>query len=320
MAESIARREARIRELSQPLPGSRPVDQFKPIHVPAECDGATLLDALSRALRHLPESYWREEAARGMLLDVQGKPADLASLVRAGQRYLHRFESVVEPEVNADIRILHEDEALIVVHKPAPLPMHSGGRFHRNTLQHILEEAYRPQKPRAAHRLDGNTTGLVLFTRTRAFAAELQPQFARGEVHKVYLAQVQGHPPQDEFDCDAPISAEPGEAGSRRVDEDGLTARTTFRVLARHADGTATLEARPLTGRTNQIRIHLWHLGWPVCGDGTYLPGGRIGERQVTSTLDAPMRLHAWRMSFRHPLSGAAMECVAPPPAGFELP
>ena len=78
---------------------------------------------------------------------------------------------MTEPAVNGAVEILHEDEALIVVNKPAPLPMHAGGRFHLNTLQHILNAAYHPQTPHPAHRLDANTTGLVLVARTRAFAA-----------------------------------------------------------------------------------------------------------------------------------------------------
>src|SRR5262249_32980297 len=151
-------------------------------------------------------------------------------------------------------------------------------RFYRNTLAWLLHEVYHPQKPRPAHRLDANTTGVVLVTRTRHFAGRLQPQFANGKVEKTYLVRVQGHPPEDVFRCEAPISDESGKLGSRTVDEtDGQAADTWFRVLQRHADGTALLEARPLTGRTNQIRIHLWHLGYPVYGDAAYLAGKQIG-------------------------------------------
>jgi hypothetical protein len=101
--------------------------------------------------------------------------------------------------------ILHEDEALIVVNKPAPLPIHPSGRFNRNTLQAILQTVYHPQKPRPAHRLDANTSGIVVFTRTRHFAKFVQPQFERGEVEKIYLARVFGHPVDDAFSCTAKI-------------------------------------------------------------------------------------------------------------------
>jgi RluA family pseudouridine synthase len=199
--------------------------------------------------------------------------------VRAGERYRHKFPNVTEPDVAGRVEILYEDEALIVLNKPAPLPMHRGGRFYRNTLQYILNHAYHPQRPYPAHRLDANTTGLVLVTRTRHFAGRLQPQFARGQVEKLYLVRAQGHPKEDVFRCAAPISTESGEIGSRTVDlESGRAARTEFRVRQRDGDGTTLLEARPLTGRTNQIRVHLWHLGFPVCGDAIYLPGNNLGD------------------------------------------
>lgn len=116
----------------------------------------------------------------------------------------------------------------------------------------------------------------------------IQPQFARGEVDKVYLARRQGHPRADSFGCAAPISTTAGLAGSRYVNPRGLPAHTDFRVRARYADGTALLEVRPHTGRTNQIRVHLWHRGFSVCGDESYLPGGKFlpgGKLGATQTL-----------------------------------
>jgi UPF0176 protein len=212
--------------------------------------------------------------------------------------------------------VLHEDQAILVIEKPAPLPMHPGGRYNRNTLQYILDEVYHPQKLRACHRLDANTTGLVVVARSRHFAGQVQPQFARGEVEKLYLVRVQGHPEADSFSCDAPISSEAGALGSREVDEeDGDASRTEFRVLRRDADGTALLEARPLTGRTNQIRIHLWQLGFPIVGDQVYLHGGVKGGTQTLDVLDVPMCLHAQRITFTHPLTKQRVTFESSPPA-----
>jgi UPF0176 protein len=193
--------------------------------------------------------------------------------------------------------------------------MHAGGRFYRNTLRHILCLVYHPQRPYPAHRLDANTTGIVLVTRTQHFAGRLQPQFARGTVEKLYLVRVQGRPPEDVFRCDAPISVESGELGSRIVDEQsGQDARTEFRVLARNPDGTTLLEARPLTGRTNQIRVHLWHLDFPVCGDPVYLLRKKLGDTQTLSVDDLPLCLHSWKISFTHPLTKERVKFSAPPP------
>jgi UPF0176 protein len=316
MALNIERRHEAIRRACTPLPGRQPRDNFKPINVPEDCDGKTLLEALVRVVRHIPSAQWAAECERGLVLNLQQEAVEATRVVRAGERYVHKFPNVTEPDVNGGVEILHEDEALIVVNKPAPLPMHAGGRFYRNTLQHFLNLAYHPQKPHPAHRLDANTTGLVLVTRTRHFAGRLQVQFTNGRVKKLYLVRVQGHPQEDRFNCDAPISGESGELGARKVDwKSGQTALTEFRVLDRDADGTTLLEARPLTGRTNQIRVHLWHLGFPVRGDAVYLADRRIGDTQTLSVDDPPLCLHAWRIAFEHPLNKQPMEFVAPPPS-----
>jgi RluA family pseudouridine synthase len=316
MALNIAQRHAAIMRAITPLPGSQPHDNFKPVNVPVDCDGKTLLETLCHVVSHLPVAHWESECARGLFVNLKREPVAAAQIVRAGERYLHKFPDVTEPDVNGRVEILHEDEALIVLNKPAPLPIHQGGRFYRNTLQHILNEIYHPQKPHPAHRLDANTTGVMLVTRTRHFAGKLQPQFARGEVEKIYLVRVQGQPPEDVFSCEARISEESGRLGSRAVDfENGLEARTEFCVRQRNADGSTLLEARPLTGRTNQIRIHLWHLGFPVRGDSVYLPGKKLGDTQTLSVGDAPLCLHAWKISFTHPLTKKPMTFTAPPPA-----
>ena len=315
-ALNLAERHEAIRRAFTPLPGSRPWDHFKPVNIPAACDGQTMVAALCCLVKHLPAAHWEAECARGLVLSLQDEPVPATQIVRAGQSYRHKFPGVIEPAVNGAVEILHEDEALIVLNKPAPLPMHAGGRFYRNTLQHILNAAYHPQTPHPAHRLDANTTGVVLVTRTRQFAGRLQTQFARGRVEKSYLVRVQGQPANNFFSCDAPISAKSGELGSRTVAPNGgLTARTEFCVRQRDADGTTLLQARPFTGRTHQIRVHLWHLGFPVCGDPAYLPDKKRGSLQTLNVDDPPLCLHAWQIEFMHPQSNQPMTFTAPPPA-----
>ena len=314
-ARVLALRQQAIHRAFTPLPGREPADQFKSINVPSDCDGGTILEVLCRVVKHVPRVYWERECERGLILDTNYQAVDATRRVRPCERYRHKFPQLTEPDVNGRVEILHEDEALVVLNKPAPLPMHVGGRYYRNTLQHLLNLVYHPQRPYPAHRLDANTTGIVLVTRTQHFAGRLQPQFARGEVKKKYLVRVHGHPAQDSFHCEAPIAAESGEFGSRSVDlESGLAARTEFCVRQRAADGTALLEAVPLTGRTNQIRIHLWHLGFAVCGDPLYLRGNQLGDIQTLGVDDPPLCLHAWRICFAHPLTRELVEFTAPPP------
>ena len=225
------------------------------------------------------------------------------------------FLDTVEPDVATDIEIVYEDPSIVVVNKPAPLPMHPCGRYNRNTLVSLLNRVYHPVRLRLAHRLDANTTGVVVFSKTSKIARIVQPQFEQREVGKAYLVRVVGQPAEDQFSCRAGISAEPVPAGARFVDEAGLPAHTEFRVLQRWEDGTSLLEAWPITGRTNQIRVHLWHLGYPICGDPTYLADRRLGIHATVAVDATPMCLHAHRITLHHPVTQKRVTfCVPPPP------
>ena len=316
MAERIAQLHEAIAKISNPLPGSVLQENRRPVNIPAALDGRTLLEALIELFPQVSPSEWEERCAAGRFENYGGCVRGKDHIVRGGERVVQIFPPNVEPPVCADIQVLHEDEAILVVRKPAPLPMHASGRFHRNTLQHLLNQVYAPKYPRPVHRLDANTTGLVVFARTRHFCRLLQRQFLEGAVDKRYLVRALGRPAQDAFYSEAPISSEPDVMGTRVIDEiDGLPSRTDFQVLERCEDGTTLLEAKLGTGRTNQIRIHLWQLGYPVAGDPAYLPDQRIGDTQTLDPEAPPLQLHAWKLSFQHPLSGAVMNFETERPA-----
>jgi RluA family pseudouridine synthase len=308
----MRRHQEAIVRVTTPLPGSKPYDNFRPVKIPHQFNGRTLLECLSGLFEHVPSTEWQRICNEGRMLSPTGQVAGTDHIVHTGERYLQRKPETIEPDVNPNLRLLYEDEAILVLHKPAPLPMHPCGRFNRNTVQYILGEVYNPQAPRPAHRLDANTSGVVVFSRTRRVASLLQPQFERGEVQKVYLAKVQGVPSEDSFECRAAISESSGDLGSREtVTEGGLPAITQFRVLTRLADGTSLLEVVPVTGRTNQIRVHLWHLGWPICGDQAYLPGRVLGDTQTHTIDSSPLCLFARQTTFTHPLSAERMTFTA---------
>ena len=235
----LAERRAALRRVTTPLPGSVPYENVRPLKVPGMFAGSTLLEFLTEILGRVAVD-WPRECERGNLLDADGRPAAGGRIVREGERYEHRQAATVEPDVNAEIRILHEDDALIVVDKPAPLPTGPSGPFQRNNLQSILREVYAPQKPRPAHRLDADATGLVVFTRTAAFAQLVRPQFERGEVETVFLARIHGHPPDDVLACSEPIP---------------------IRVLRWCDDGTSVLEVQ--SRLSNLILIDLGKAGYP---------------------------------------------------------
>ena len=145
------------------------------------------------------------------------------------------------------------------------------------------------------------------------------PQFQQGTVAKTYLALVDGSPEDDRFSCDARIGKEASVAGARGVSHDGQEALTEFEVLQRSDDGKALVLCWPKTGRTNQIRIHLAHLGYPICGDPAYNPTvnnlSETGEKtQTLGVDDAPMCLHAWKLEVDHPATGERQEFVAERP------
>ena len=312
-AELLAMRHIQLSRIVDPLPGSVPYDNLRPISVPGRCNGFTVLDFLDAMWTHLSREQWQEICDAGELFD-RGNPVAATDVVRAGQRFLHKMPATCEPDVAGDIRIVYEDDALIVVDKPAPLPMHPCGRFNRNTLSWILREVYHPIQPRPAHRLDANTSGLVVLCKNRRVSRPVHAQFAAGSVQKTYLARIQGQPTADVFSSTVSICAEPGALGVRVGDPDGLPSRTDFRVIRRNGDGTTLVEVHPQTGRTNQIRLHLWDLRLPICGDPSYLADRQLGTTQTRSPLDPPMCLHAQRIVLQHPVSEVKQVFNSEPP------
>ena len=311
-ASHLTAREEALRRVCCPLPGSLPLDNRRPVNIRAAHEGWCLLDALADRFPQISPAEWEARCDVGRFVSLTGEVCGKRHRVRAGEQILQIFPLETEPPVATAIRVLHEDSALIIVHKPAPLPMHPGGRFCRNTLQHLLHLAYAPENPLPVHRLDSNTSGLVLFARSRDDCRRLQQQFLAGTVEKRYLVRITGHPPHDTFFSTAPVSSQPAKLGTHAVDEAaGRHARTDFLVIARRADGSALLEATLGTGRTNQIRIHLWHLGYPVAGDPAYLSDRLLGDTQTLAVDARPLELLAWKLSFRHPRGGELMEFEA---------
>ncbi len=308
-----------------PLPGSAPYENRRTIRVKAKFAGMKLIDFLGMYHPPTPRESWLGWIQAGEI-SIDLFPARAERVVRAGDCFVQIMKDVVEPDVNAAITILHRDASILVVDKPAPLPIHPSGRFHRNTLSWMLEDFYEGEKLRVAHRLDANTTGVAVLCRTAAAAGFVQPQFERREVKKRYLARVQGEVPWEEHRCDLSIAHASDvmkrrlSVGARVTCESGQTARTDFKVIQRLPDNTTLLEAIPLTGRTNQIRVHCWSLGFPILGDLLYLPNKTIGEQQTHTMTDPPMCLHAHQLSFCHPESQTWVSYESSPPKWWQAP
>ncbi|MDQ3332398.1 MAG: pseudouridine synthase, partial [Planctomycetota bacterium] len=208
MAKLIEARHAAIRKATSPLPGSVPYENVRPLNVPARFDRFELLECLEAMRTHLSLEEWRTASSEGRLLRY-GKAVRAGDVVRAGDRLLLTMPATLEPDVSTAIEILHEDESIVVVDKPAPLPMHPCGRFNRNTLTSILNDVYAPLRLRPAHRLDADTSGVVVLSKTRETARRLQPQFETDRVEKSYVARVHGQPNAEFFECRLSLSDEP---------------------------------------------------------------------------------------------------------------
>ncbi len=303
LAERVASRQAKLQALCDPLPGSVAQENRRAMTVPASHDKRELLETLIDLFPQVPPLELEEWCAAGRFVTYRGVARAKDHVVRAGERVIQIFPPKAEPWVSADIRVIYEDDALIVVRKPAPLPMAEFGPFHRNTLQYLMNQVCElPHVPRAVNQLETSMTGLVVFARTRHLCRVLKRQLIEGDAERVFLVLVTGQPGQDHFFCDSPI---PCESKPREgEDEVVLPSRTDFKVLEYRDDGTALLEAVPGTGCTDQIRIHLSRLGFPVVGEPEFVRGRLPDETRAFDT-DAPaIRLHMWKLSFVHPRTG----------------
>lgn len=267
-------------------------------------DGQTVGAFLTGTHRHHDLEFWRQRALLGRLEHDGRIVRDLEAPVRAGNQVVHVIVDEVEPVVDARIEFLFEDEFLIVVRKPAPLPVHPCGRFNKNSLTRLLQYAFDDLDPRPVHRLDADTTGLLVLAKTRAAAHHLARQFERRTVDKVYLARVHGIAPQRVFSCTESIAHRPGAGGKRHSVADGQISRTDFEVVRTYAEETL-VAARLHTGRTNQIRVHLASLGLPIVGDHAYGPA-QASEPFISGR--SQLLLHAWRMSLCHPQDDRLLE------------
>ncbi len=275
-----------------------------------------VLEFLSERFRYLARDLWRERIEAGRIR-VNGEVAGAERVVRRDDVVEYEVE-VDEPDVDFSYEAVYEDEHLLVVSKSGNIPVHASGRFIGNTLIAALR-AERGDDLALTHRLDRETSGLVVMTKSPGTRRTMSEAFERGAVLKSYLAVVRGVPELDAFDVDAPLR----KIGKRHpvprsvVDTvRGRRALTRVRVLERFRDSALVL-AEPVTGRTNQIRAHLEVSGHPIVGDKTYGVPARLlrqlvdspGSEAVREHLVLPRHaLHSARLRFRHPVTRTVLD------------
>ena len=211
--------------------------------------------------------------------------------------------------------VLTQDRAAIVLNKPPGLATQGG----TGTKEHVdgLLDAFAPEgpRPRLVHRLDKDTSGVLLIARTPGSAAYFSKRFSGRSARKTYWALVAGVPDIDDGLIELPLAKQPGSGGEKMmVNEsgEGLAARTRYRVIDRAGNRAAWVELQPLTGRTHQLRVHMAAIGHPIIGDGKY--GGP--DAFLTGSISRKMHLHARRLIIDHP-DGTPLDVVAPLPDHF---
>ena len=274
-----------------------------------------VLSVLAHFTRHHPhgdEAAWRARIARGEV-ELEGRSPEPETLLKAGQELIWHRPPWEEPEVDTQVTIIHEDEVLLAVVKPRGLPTLPGGGF----LEHTLLAVVRARHPEASpmHRLGRETSGLVLFARTPAAAAQLQAAWRDHRIEKRYRALGSGVASQDTFELTARIGPVPHPwLGTLfAANPQGKAARSLARVLERREDATL-FQVDIETGRPHQIRIHLAHAGHPLVGDPLYGPGGVPRPGITALPGDGGYFLHAERLAFVHPVTGQTLVLLAQPP------
>ena len=215
----------------------------------------------------------------------------------------------------AEAMLIHRDRAAIVINKPPGLATQGGS----GTFEHVdgLLDAYAPTgaRPRLVHRLDKDTSGVLLVAATPGSAAYFSKRFSTRSARKIYWALVVGVPSVEEGLIDLPLAKQPGTGGEKMMvdkTEHGQPAKTRYRILDLAGNSACWMELQPLTGRTHQLRVHMAAIGHPIVGDGKY--GGQ--DAFLTGSISRKMHLHARRLIIDHP-DGTPLDVTAELPPHF---
>jgi 23S rRNA pseudouridine1911/1915/1917 synthase len=262
-------------------------------------------------------------------IQVNGRAVKPTHTPRAGERVEVRWPearpSIAQPE-SIPLEVLFEDEALLVLNKPAGLVVHPAAGHEEHTLVNALLHHCAGQlsgiggvaRPGIVHRLDKDTSGCMVVAKSDTTHVALSAQFATRKVRKLYRAILCGELPRDQGEIRAAIARHPSHRKRMAASEEtGRPARTSYRRLEL-LRGTTLIEAVLHTGRTHQIRVHFQFIGFPLLGDGVY--GQRQNRRfEELIGFSAPrLMLHAFELGFIHPRTGKPLHFQAPLPSDFE--
>ncbi|XP_035940147.2 pseudouridylate synthase RPUSD2 [Halichoerus grypus] len=231
--------------------------------------GHSLLHVFSTEFRAQPLAYY-EAAVRAGRLHLNEEPVQDLSIVLKDNDFLRNRVHRHEPPVTAEpVRLLAENEDVVVVDKPSSIPVHPCGRFRHNTVIFILGKEHQLKELHPLHRLDRLTSGVLMFAKTATVSERIHEQVRDRQLEKEYVCRVEGEFPTEEVICKEPILVVSYKVGVCRVDARGKPCETVFQRLSYNGH-SSVVRCRPLTGRTHQIRVHLQFLGHPILNDPIY--------------------------------------------------
>ena len=280
---------------------------------------------LDRFIRHRIARLSRTKAQRivsACAYHHDGRRRKPSDRVKAGEVVLLVRPAFEEPPTPIDFEVLYEDEALMAIDKPSGLPVHPSATYHKNTLTYRLRERFGSDAPHIAHRLDRETSGLILCAKHIDAERTLKTSFENRRVQKTYLAIVRGQP-KDQGLIELPLArvTEGLHVLMHVPEQGGYPSVTDYRVLSR-APSVALVELSPKSGRQHQLRVHLGAIGHPIIGDKLYGPEGHAPfmtyiETGMTDALRDRLgherqALHAHALTFDHPESHQPMTLQAP--------
>lgn len=263
----------------------------------------TVFDVFVEEFRHVGREYWVNEFYNKRVL-ADGRPIDQTVIWTDGCKVVHvvhRHESAV---LATPIYVAVDHDGFVVVSKPPSMPVHPCGTYRRNTLQFLLRAFHGYGSLLCVHRLDKETSGLVILAKTTAFASRFTEEIKQHKFTKTYVAEVVGMFPDTIMECLEPIFWDKREMRAS-IEKHGLEAKTAFSVLARNSKrNTSIVECRPFTGRTHQIRIHLAHLGHPIVNDPLYGDENLASEKSPLRTENlSTVTLHHEKFAEPNPLN-----------------
>lgn len=312
------------RSSSPPVPAGR-FGEYRRLGAPVKAmhAGERLDGYLAREFPFLSRSGWQKRIERE-LLQLNGLSVKSATRLKAGDVLTLFAPPAKEPPVDKGVHVLWQDRGVMAVFKPGNLPMHENGPYRKNTFTEIVWQKM-GREWSAVHRLDRETSGIVLCGATATLRARLAIDWEARKVRKEYLAIAHGTPQQRQWTANGAIGAYPGSQIriKKWVVDGGLPAATDF-VCLEAARDFCLLQAKPLTGRTNQIRVHAAHAGHVLVGDKLYNPDESVfleyfakgATPEVNALAGFPRHcLHAAALEFVHPATGEWQRVEAPLPS-----